>query len=265
MPVRVKLWHNKTRALMSLKLRSGRDISSHNVSVTSYKPFLSVTFDIVSKYRHKGSPSRAPNTSDVFRKGQWNWPVEFACQAMPPGYIRQAGCTHISDGHDGYLLCLGHAHTEMAFVDASCSHCESMPVGTLRLSYFFKRSRVSSADSRPGPSTSGYEASAVSAVGNLRATMIELPLGQSHMLLIPQHAQSPRSSFWMSLVSCPWVSLRKWHRPHKSLDRQPNTRGPLTGRWHRPPIDRILRTPTRCQSVPETGDPGKERLWTCLQ
>lgn len=54
-------------------------------------------------------------------------------------------------------------------------HRESMPIGTLqlRIPYFYKKLR-SSADSQSGPSTSGYEASAVSAEGDLRATMGEL-------------------------------------------------------------------------------------------
>lgn len=66
------------------------------------------------------------------------------------------------------VQCLGCAHDEAAFVGGSCSH-----------SHVFKRQRASTAASRPGPSTSGYEALASSTEDDLGGEMAVLLPGKS--------------------------------------------------------------------------------------
>lgn len=60
-------------------------------------------------------------------------------------------------------------------------HCENMTMSMLcsRLSFFYKRQRVTSAASHPGRSTSGYAASAMCAEDEQRDDMGELPQGES--------------------------------------------------------------------------------------
>lgn len=72
--------------------------------------------------------------------------------------------------------------------NGSCPHCEEMAMGTLhlQLSFFFKRPRVSSDVSRLGPSTSGYESSAI-------------PMGLPFLCTLV--------SSGVSLLACPRVSL----------------------------------------------------------
>lgn len=91
----------------------------------------------------------------------------FKDAVMSTSYCRRF--LSVSNGHGLCVQCLGHAHAETTFVCGSCSHCKSMTIGKLRsrLSYVFKRLRASTATSRPGPSTSGYEAMAASTEGDL--------------------------------------------------------------------------------------------------
>ncbi|KAL0195046.1 hypothetical protein M9458_008618, partial [Cirrhinus mrigala] len=76
-----------------------------------------------------------------------------------------------SDGHDRCLTCLGREHSEMAFVDGSCPHCERMSMAALRLP---------SAPSRPGllGSTSSA-ATLVRKKGNLTITVRNALTGQA--------------------------------------------------------------------------------------
>lgn len=102
--------------------------------------------------------------------------------------------------------------------------------------------RVTLDASHPGPSTSGYEASATCTEGEHVDETGELPPGES---LWTCHS---------STYTCLPIEFPDMERQQPGPDN-----GPFTERCHHQLFHRLLRTHVRHQSIPKKGDPGKER------
>lgn len=91
-----------------------------------------------------------------------------------------SGCDRflaLSDSHDCCITCFGVKHVESAFVDESCSHCESMTITALRSRlHYIKRGgvRLAMHHSSASSSKKGRNTSA-SGQGSLRVTVKASP------------------------------------------------------------------------------------------
>lgn len=76
----------------------------------------------------------------------------------------------VAISHPQTATCLGSAHTEKAFLDGSCSHCENMIMAKLQSRLSFLVRGVTLVALCPGPSAK-HKATAASAEGDIRATI----------------------------------------------------------------------------------------------
>ncbi len=83
------------------------------------------------------------------------------------------GCGHFmssDEGHKHYLPCLGIQHTEDAFANGSCPHCENMTMATLRSCLSFLKGKGADPFATPYPFIC-HEQRTASALGDLRVTV----------------------------------------------------------------------------------------------
>ncbi|KAL0149369.1 hypothetical protein M9458_055407, partial [Cirrhinus mrigala] len=92
------------------------------------------------------------------------------------------------DGHDRCLTCLGREHTEAAFTDGSCVHCERMTMAASKSRLSFARRLPSSSSRGKSLSRQGFSAAAVRHLGDLQVTVENVPSASK----APRTSVSPR-------------------------------------------------------------------------